>query len=259
MKTSRIVLLVYFLTGLAARAIITGDNSIAETDPSGINGLNWNDVYNYKNSSAVAVDPYWILTAAHVADDPPGGNLMIGSTTYYQQEIVYHATADLALVRYDKTLPGYYDLYSGPLYAGDDILMVGFGNTGTVSATSYTDSGGGNGTKRWGRNEIDSAGWLGDTYVLGAGFNQSATTLEAGVGFYDSGGGSFIHDGGEWKLVGINISRGPSSPYTDSYMASIPTYESWVTGVVPEPGTSINLAIIAVVFAVTKRLRYMSR
>ncbi|HKL22369.1 MAG TPA: hypothetical protein VJ904_11225, partial [Tichowtungia sp.] len=88
MKTFKTGLFGAFLlltAGLSAHAIITGDNTTAESDPSGTTGFSWDYVYNYKNSSSVAVDPYWILTAAHVADDGGAGTLTIGATTYAQQ------------------------------------------------------------------------------------------------------------------------------------------------------------------------------
>lgn len=255
MRAKIIFALTCLLVPAAGFSIITASNSMAEQSPA---GFNWDYVYNYKNCSSVAVDPYWILTAAHVADDAGSGSLTIGATTYNQQEIVYHTSADLALVRYDKMLPGHYSLYAGALYVGDDILMVGYGNTGTVSSASYTDSGKGSGTKRWGSNKLDLAGWLGNTYVLGANFTGGATANEAGVGVYDSGGGSFINDNGTWKLVGINISRGPSTPpYTVSYMAAMTTYEPWVSSVIPEPTTGILLAGVGIAFGIIKRLRYM--
>jgi len=248
-------------------SIVTGDNSAAEQAPS---GLNWDYVYNYKNSSAVAVNPYWILTAAHVADDGGTGALTIGATTYYQQEIVYHDTADLALVRYDKALPGYYQLYGGELIPSNNklsVIMVGYGNTGTVSSTSWTDSGSGRGVKRWGSQRIDrtqtvsydAGGIVGMTTNSGfwMDFNLGDTANEAGVGWYDSGGGTFYNDGGVWKLAGINTVRGGSNPYTSTFSVSMQAYESWVNEVVPEPTTGILLAAVGLVFGVVKRLRYM--
>ncbi|NOU35424.1 MAG: trypsin-like peptidase domain-containing protein [Kiritimatiellaceae bacterium] len=255
MRAKIVFVLTCILLPLTGFPIVTANNGMAEQAPP---GLNWDYVYNYKSCSSVAVNPYWILTAAHVADDAGDGSLTIGSTKYYQQEIVYHASADLALVRYDKALPGYYGLYAGALYVGDGILMVGYGDTGTVSSASYTDSGQGSGTKRWGSNKIDAGGWLGSTYVLAANFNNGATTNEAGVGVFDSGGGSFFNDAGTWKVVGINIARNPSTPpYTVSYMASMPAYASWVTQTIPEPATGILLVGVGIVFGAIKRLRYM--
>jgi hypothetical protein len=247
-----VILLAGFPEG---QAIITGNDALSTQAPS---GMDWGYVYNYKNCSSVAISPYWILTAAHVADDAGNGSLLIGSTTYLQQEVVFHPEADLALVRYDKPLPGFYALYSGDLYAGDGLIMIGYGNTGTVSAAGYTDSGVGHGVKRWGSNELNAAGWLGDTYVLVANFDFGATVNEAGVGVYDSGGGSFIQDNGEWKLVGINISRGPTTPpYTTSYMTAVPIYEEWINQTVPEPDTAVLLVLVAAIFGGIKRLRYM--
>lgn len=250
----------FFILGLAilagsAHAIITSDISLSESDPFSLTGFNWDYTYSYKGASSVAVDAYWILTAGHVGG---GSDLVIGSTTYEVQETVYHPTADLALVRFDQALPGYYALYSGAVYLNDPVLMVGFGNTGTVSSASFTDSGSGNGTKRWGSNSIDVGGWAGDTYVFGANFTENGTLYEAGVGDKDSGSGSFIYDNGGWKLVGINISRGPQTPpYTASYMAAMPTYASWVTGVIPEPATSMNFVLVAFGVGIIQRIRYM--
>ena len=56
-----------------AEAIAVADYSSAEQSPAAAqapyNSFNWDFVYNYRTSSAVAVDHYWLLTAAHVADD----------------------------------------------------------------------------------------------------------------------------------------------------------------------------------------------
>lgn len=255
MKKRILYLVAFFLLPFAGQAIITANNTIAETNPFALTGFNWDYVYNYRGCSAVAVDPYWIITAAHVGG---GSNLTINSTTYFQQETVYHPTADLALIRFDKALPGYYGRYSGSVYVGDDVLMVGYGNTGTVSATTFTDSGKGKGIKRWGSNEIDDMAWVnGVTLSYVATFTNGATLYEAGVGDKDSGGGSFINDNGTWKLVGVNFARGPSSPYTTDYMVAVPAYESWIAQTVPEPSTGVLLVGIGIVFGVIKRLRYM--
>lgn len=257
MRPPRVFLFCMLLYAGSARAIITGDNAQAETDPFALTGFDWNYVYSYKGASAVAVDSHWILTAGHVGG---GSDLVIGSTTYVHQESISHPTADLTLVRFDQALPGYYGLYAGSVYVGNPVLMVGFGNTGTVAAASFTDSGSGQGTRRWGSNSIDAGGWAGDTYVFGADFTTNGTVYEAGVGDKDSGGGSFIYDNGEWKLVGINIARGPQTPpYTASYMAAMPIYESWVAGVIPEPSTAMSVVLVIAIFGVVKRMGYMYR
>lgn len=257
----------------SAHAIITGDNTTAESDPSGTTGLNWDYVYNYKNSSSVAVDPYWILTAAHVADDGGDGALTIDSTAYTQQEIVYHDTADLALVRYDKALPGSYALFTGTFSTSAEMLMVGFGNTGTVYTDSWDDSGSGKGTKRWGTQQFDMT--ASETYDVGGttgsttsdgfwmDFVLSDTSYEAGVGTGDSGGGTFVNDGGTWKLAGINTSRDPSSPpiktgaYDSSFAVETGAYETWINETVPEPASAVLLIGVAALLGVGHRIRCM--
>lgn len=48
-----------------------------------------------------------------MADDEGSASLSVDEITYNQLEQVYHADADLALVRFDQALPGYYDLFTG--------------------------------------------------------------------------------------------------------------------------------------------------
>ncbi len=267
MKTStRFLFLGLILSACTASAIITGDNSTAESAPTGDWNVNWANVYNYKNCSSVAVDSYWILTAKHVADDGGTGTITSGAGTHTQQEIVYHPSADLALVRYDRAFAGYYSLYTGSFSVGDDMVMIGYGNTGTVSSTSFRDSGSGRGTKRWGSNEHSGNQTV--SYEIGGGvtttndgfwlgFNNSSTTNEAGVGTYDSGGGSFINDGGTWKLAGINTTRsGASGNYVSSFAVSVPEYADWINETVPEPSTTLLLLCAS---GVVGLIRYFHR
>ena len=228
--------------------------------------MDWSYVYNYKGSSAVAVDSHWLLTAAHVADDGGDGLLTINGTNYYQQEIVFHlpsndpkhtARADLALVRFDKTFPGYYPLYTNntfPTYPGYGqdkrlkVVLIGYGVTGTVYSTYYTTaawnvSPNGSGVKRWGSNKID--GYAIADYTLPSTttattndgmqilFTPGNTLYEAGVGVYDSGGGTFVNDNGTWKLAGINtVQYGGPTDFVGTFAVSIPAYAAWATNVI---------------------------
>ncbi|WP_372807515.1 trypsin-like serine protease [Pontiella sp.] len=85
--------------GAKARAIAVSDYAVAEEAPSNTTfgaGFDWSFVYSYRDATAVAVDHYWILTAAHVADDVTShvkSNLTVNGETYYQQEVVFHPTA----------------------------------------------------------------------------------------------------------------------------------------------------------------------
>lgn len=222
-----------------ASAIVVQDYATAETPPD---GLDWSYVYNYKGSSAVAVGGSWLLTAGHVADDAGSGTLSIDGITYTQQEVVYHSSADLALVRYDLPFPGHYTLYDGYLL-GIQTLMVGFGDTGGVSIDYWTMSGTGRGTKRWGSQIIDrtSINWyyvggsVGFTqnYGFWIDFNLGNTSHEAGTATGDSGSGVFFNDGGVWKLAGINSSvAGNGGQYNSTFSMSVPYYYSWIANTI---------------------------
>ncbi len=218
-----------------ALAIVVQDYPVSETAPD---GLDWSYVYDYKGSSAVAVGGSWILTAGHVADDEGSGSLSIGGHTYTQQEVVYHDEADLALVRYDMAFQGHYTLYTGGL-VGIQVLLVGSGNTGTVSTDYWTMSGTGRGIKRWGSQTIDrtrinqyyAGGMVGFTqnYGFWMDFDLGNTSHEAGTASGDSGSGVFYNDGGVWKLAGINTAvSGSGGQYDSTFAMSIPYYYSWI-------------------------------
>lgn len=237
-----LIILALFLVAGSAWAIITADNATAETDPFSVNGFNWNYVFSHPDGSCVAVAPNWILTASHVAGYGGSGTLTITGTNYLKKEIIFHDNADIALVRYDKPFPGYYGLHSGVSLLNANVVMVGFGNTGTVTKTFgqyyYTDSGSGRNVRRWGSNKISSIEtW---DYSVPPAFTNSgfvmrfdAAGTEAGVGTYDSGSGSFVQEGGEWKLAGINTSRGSNLwGYDKTFAVSAPAYADWINSII---------------------------
>ena len=214
--------------------------------------FNWDYIYKYKNASSVAVDHYWILTALHVADDAPSGDLLIDGETYTQQEIVFHPTADLALVRYDKPFPGYYGLHSGEISQRDrgqttydPLIMSGYGYPGTVTATTFSQSGSA-GIKRWGTNRgvseamVDAdigGGVIKSTQCFRTTFVLGDTTFEAGANTYDSGGPVFIDRDGSWSLTGILLYRPTTS---ENRAAMIHDYIDWVTNSIPDYDTDMD-------------------
>ena len=140
--------------------------------------------------------------------------------TLQQQEIIFHSSADLALVLFDQVFPGSYPLYTGDLLpqGGDpllSVLMAGYGTTGSTYPFYWTDNGSGRGTRRWGSQEINRTATR--IYDLGGGttinkgfwmdFDLANTPYEAGTGVGDSGGGVFYQDEGVWKLAGISTER----------------------------------------------------
>jgi len=61
-KLSFVIL--FLLAAGRASAVVVADYSVATNAPSGSWNVNWDYVYRYKNSSAVAVGSHWLLTAA---------------------------------------------------------------------------------------------------------------------------------------------------------------------------------------------------
>jgi hypothetical protein len=268
------ILLLLLLCTMAENlsAIVVQDYTVAANPPAGDWDLDWNYVYNYKKSSSVAIGEYWILTAAHVADDNSSilnfSNIVVNGTVYYPQEIILHAAADdpdhsnntdLALVRFDKPFPGWYPLYAGefptrPSSSKLNAALVGYGVTGTVSSAYYTPApynDPSSGIKRWGSQQIDGdmtfsypsdgpAGYFTNAIGFKMDFDLTNTDYEAGVAAYDSGGGAFVQDGATWTLAGINTTILKSSLLTPSgsadriFAVSVPAYTNWITQTMDE-------------------------
>lgn len=267
-----LLLSLLFLAALTARvpAIALADLPTGEIAPSNEtffgSSFDWDHVYNYKGSSASAVDHYWILTAAHVADDGGTGHLIINGETNMQQEVVFHSqatdpdgqlTADIALVRYDKPFPGYY-LFADTVPVGSEIMICGFGRPGNVVSTrfsaSFTEDDTAHSTRRWGTNKVDQENTYASTEPIVAtskGFDitisrdrQSAgkTTYEAGCNIYDSGGGMFHDDNGTWKLTGHMVARSSSAAnqHTGNFAVATKYYVNWIKSVITDYDTSMN-------------------
>lgn len=263
--TSLFSAIVFFLCVLAppgpAGAIVTANDEISKVAPTGQWDLDWNYVYNYKDCSAVAISPYWLLTASHVADDPWAGdwNMTIGETTYTEIHAVHHKDtynvdpnhgygSDLALIRLDTPLPGYYDVYEdSPRYM--DAVLVGYGLTGTAYSSSYSWTWGTDGTRRWGTNRVDfvnktgvHSGMTSDTIRMYYDYSSGTDPYEAGLAVYDSGGGTFVKDPSDdtWKLAGINAyvySALPSYPGDYRYMdaVQVENYVTWIENILDDP------------------------
>lgn len=247
--------LVPYARGLAVADLATAEAAPSATD-SVFTSFDWRGVYNYKGASAVAVDHYWLLTAAHVADDAGAGTLTVDGTLYTPQEVVYHAseddprgnpTADLALVRFDQPFPLYY-LLAEAVLVDSEVAICGFGFSGAVVSTSqeayFTQTGTVHNVRRWGSNRIDANEVLSYTGPLPLGTtenygfrlsistaraNAGATAFEAGCNVYDSGGGMFAVEGGTWRLVGIMTQRYGAEPrFTGNFAVGVPHYADWI-------------------------------
>src|SRR4051812_3905589 len=92
--SKRLVALLAALAPAAAFAVYPN------TGPDAI----FNMVGQFGGASAVAIDPFWVLTAAHV----DGGQFVLpGIGTYNVVQDVTHPFADLRLLRVDQAMPVY--------------------------------------------------------------------------------------------------------------------------------------------------------
>lgn len=246
--------------------IATSNVSVSENNPSNISdfsSFDWDYIYSFKGSSSIAIHSNWLLTAGHVADDLEDGTLIINGETFSSLQVVYHSPdydpensdkADLALVRFDRSFPGYYPIHSRSVFPSQTLLLSGWGRTGTVYSTSFTNGNGdpddddpqGEGIKRWGTNRmsstgttpiIDDGGSVGPviTKYFNMTFNLNNTPYEAGATQHDSGGGVFVFNGGEWKLAGVLLYVSGLPPYhTGNVAASLKEYDIWINNTINE-------------------------
>lgn len=185
-------------------------------------------------SSAVAIGPHTVLTAAHTGGN--AGNFILGGTTYTRigskQAPAYvigpgdTTNVDLMVVYVSQTLPGYYSIGSG-ISGGDTVTMVGFGKSGFVSGNGYSVSVAA-GTRRKGDNTADGFGVIDVNNATGGAAVGGGPVMvsylkvagDAALGSGDSGGGWFSNG----SLVGIS-----SFTFNDTQSGTetSPTYASY--------------------------------
>lgn len=234
---------------------------------------------------------YWALTAAHVGAGNLnlGGttyNFVSGSSVRVLNGD--SSNTDLVLFRLasDPGLPNLSLTTSAPP-DGTSVVMIGRG--GVEGSVNYWSVSNGPGPSdavwtnlgsnpaganiggyfvassigmRWGTNTISGT----TTYDVGTGvttalytdFSNTGGEAQGAVG--DSGGAVFAYDGSNWLLVGVmgaigNFENQPGSTAVVgnvTYLASIATYNGFITGAIPEPSTwalaagALGLAAVAV-------------
>jgi hypothetical protein len=286
MMQSRITLVVFLLTvTVPAWAVVTDDDTTSEADPSThFPGLNWDGVFTYDTGSGegktfTGVDPYWVITSRHFTVNV-GATFSANGTTYTVQEVVNHSAsadpnhtsdADLTMLRVDKVLPHYYDLYNGSVATHGpnrtEVVIAGTGHAkGTITDNptgldSYTYDEGTTRQRRWGTNKLDVSTTYNSSFGSHDGFRAdfilNDTTYEAGTADHDSGGGWFVNDGGTWKLAAMTWAiggTGDNPPYESSFAVDLRNYDAWIEQSVPEPAT-VGLLGIGGVFMLIRRKR----
>lgn len=119
---------------------------------------------------------------------------------------------------------------------------------------------------------LDPAGDIAGDNSADAQYMLGTNIVEGGAAPGDSGGPTFIEDGGEWKLAGVtswgsnpwdelyNSGSGSRGLYGDvNYMVRISETSDWIYSVIPEPSTYVLLTLgtflAAFIFLRKKRIR----
>lgn len=182
-------------------------------------------VGKYAGASAVAIDPFWVLTARHV----DGGNFTIPELGTFNV-IEDHASpdSDIRLLRVDSPIANYTRILDMGM-TDRKVSLVGFGGTGVPSANGWTITGT-DGNRHSAVNMVegienisfDASGtpnwdaWYYELDKPGAGNgnygNNGYIAGEGGIYAGDSGGGWFFNLGGNDYLVGINSAIDDAPP-----------------------------------------------
>ncbi len=207
------------------------------------------------NASCVAVSSNAIITIRHQG----GGvlsNVWLADVKYTVEQIINAPdNVDLRLCRVKRTSPGATYLQYVPLYTqtderNKDIIIGGFGkgrgnpiSDGIGDGWSWANN---HGVLRWGTNKILNKDWNDivstgtyDSNVIISKFDPCETTdYEAAIAVYDSGGGWFIEDSGQWKVAALSayvLHSGVSyyNPATEQYGIRISSYADWISLNIP--------------------------
>jgi hypothetical protein len=185
-------------------------------------------------ASAVAIDPHWVLTAAHVVN---GAKICIvhqNDKAFLVHKIISHenfhkgkfGNCDIALCYLDEDLglDFYPELYDTNDEVGKTCTISGYGFTGTFATGAKLSDG----NKRAGSNKID---YIDKDLLICTPSLLNKTELEFIIANGDSGGGLFIGN----KLAGINscvlaIDKIPDSTYSDEGgHTRISKFIPWIT------------------------------
>jgi Trypsin len=240
-------------------------------------------VGNFGFCTGTLIAPQWVLCAAHCSLYMPGANFTLAGAGTAAVAQVFNAPgwngqlengSDISLIKLATPLTGVTpaQLYTGTGELGQTAYSVGFGALGVGSLGNTS---GGDNQRRAAMNVIDQTssvftGWATDyliadfdsplsppTRFTQFGSDNTPLALEGSICFGDSGGGTFINDGGAWKVIGVHSwldgllsvngvagDGTDNASYTDLYgVTRVSSYVPWITSTIsantaPEPGTA---------------------
>ena len=195
-------------------------------------------------ASAVAINPWYILTAGHAASTGGTATFTINGTkqTFIMEDVFASSSADLAVVRLSRStgLTGY-SFYDPNVYGsevGQTSIIAGYGMSGTpATVQAGGDPNFPRGTLRMGYNKIDSSLYsstYGQCLKITFDYPGLGVTKEAMTALGDSGGPLFLQENGQLMLAGIHVAVARYDPnhwpkYNDyGYDVRTSYYSSWI-------------------------------
>jgi len=169
-------------------------------------------------ASGVLVAPNKVLTVKHIGTT---AFTLPGVGTFNAISRAEHPDADLSIITIDANISNFATISNTELWSTrSSIVMTGFGNTGALrdDGTGYDVVGNTMGVRRAAIGHVDdfavydlSSEPAFNSPETGDASSASPTILsllrqngEGALASGDSGGGWFIEEGGQWRLVGIN-------------------------------------------------------
>lgn len=207
---------------------------------------------NVSNGAGTLIDPRWVLTAGHVAEQlEPGDPARIGGAVYEVESVVQYADwkgiktwgdvkRDIALVKLRTPVTGIKPakLYTGKDEAGLVLTIVGAGKHGTGLTGAMTEDT----TLRAATNRVVRVDGSELVFRFDAPGEPDVTALEGVSGEGDSGGPAYLELNGELFVVGVSSAQDarPAGHEQGHYgvlelYPRVSSFASWIRAVIKAP------------------------
>ena len=167
----------------------------------------WNLQGDFGNFTGTPISPYHFITIQHAAPQP---SFILNGIEYPILSYYEDWASNLRICKIKGKFPQFVHLYEKNDEVGKQTVMFGKG-VGVGGEVKLNDElkgwrwGNLGGLMKWGESSIDSVTISSGGDLLRMLFDPKKGLKElCSLTVGDSGGGTFVKDGNEWKLVGVN-------------------------------------------------------